>query len=106
MSVTKTKLWAVEVPSRADPLKWIPCHNEAGDALFELEFALHTLAASLTPNARRRRIRNIETGDMLTFDQAEAIVTYSLPLIPEVLEPMYARARLVAKAPKAVAERP
>ena len=38
----------------------------------------------------RWRVRNIQTGDILTFDQAEAITRLRLPLIPEVLESFFA----------------
>jgi len=39
------------------------------------------------------RIRHIETGDIFTHDQAQAIVILHLPLIPEVLEAFFAANR-------------
>jgi hypothetical protein len=42
----------------------------------------------------RLRIRNVQTGDILTFEQAKTITTsMNLPLVPEVLESFFAANR-------------
>jgi hypothetical protein len=38
----------------------------------------------------RYRLRHIHTNEVVTFDQAEAIIALRLPLVPEVLEPFFA----------------
>jgi hypothetical protein len=38
----------------------------------------------------RLRIRNVQTRDILTFEQVQAIISFDFPLIPEVLEPFFA----------------
>lgn len=38
----------------------------------------------------RLRIRNVQTGDVLTLEQAQTITAANLPLVPEVLGPFFA----------------